>query len=138
MKNINELQKEFKIELPDRKELKKIQEKRFILKQLSRIANQYHRKDTNVEIAFALIKVNDRLRHYIYQCQNIKTFQEWRECGRTVKKGEKALLFWGTPIKRKLKDKEGKIIKDKEGNPKKGKDYFPLVYLFSEEQTEPM
>lgn len=58
------------------------------------------------------------------------TYQGWKEKGKQVKKGEKALLFWGKP--RKVEDKE-KPLTDGEGF-KKYK-FFPLAYLFSQKQV---
>ena len=58
------------------------------------------------------------------------TYQGWKQKGKQVKKGEKALLFWGKP--RKGEDKE-KPLQDGEGF-KKYK-FFPLAYLFSQKQV---
>lgn len=47
-----------------------------------------------------------------------KTFEQWNEEGKRIKKGAKAFILWGTPV-----------YKDN------GRKYYPLNYLFSNEQV---
>lgn len=60
--------------------------------------------------------------------KNLKTFRQWLKEGRPVKKGEKALLLWGEPVKRRGKkaDQEAEEAKDS---------FFPICYVFSENQV---
>lgn len=84
--------------------------------------------------------VNGLLRfHYACQgCSNLKTFKEWKEAGYVVRKGEKALLIWGTPVISKTeKERIAELKKQgKEEEAKEAKeDFFPLCYLFAESQV---
>ena len=82
---------------------------------------------------------NGLLRFY-YACKgytNLKTFKEWKEAGYIVRKGEKALLIWGMPITSKLEKQRIEQLK-KQGKEKEAKakeDFFPLCYLFAENQV---
>lgn len=62
--------------------------------------------------------------------RNLKTFKEWLKVGKAVRKGEKALLLWGKPL-RKQKDQEPKP-EDQDDQ-----DFFPVAYVFSSKQVEP-
>lgn len=58
------------------------------------------------------------------------SYQGWKEKGKQVIKGEKALLFWGRP--RKGEDKEKPLT---DGESFKSYKFFPLAYLFSQKQV---
>jgi hypothetical protein len=62
--------------------------------------------------------------------RNLKTFKEWLKFGKAVKKGEKALLLWGKPLR-----------EQKDQNPKPedqdDRDFYPIAYVFSSSQVEP-
>lgn len=81
--------------------------------------------------------VNGLLRFH-YACSgytNLKTFKEWKEAGCTVRKGEKALLIWGTPVVSKAEKQRIEELK-KQGREEEAKDdFFPLCYLFAECQV---
>lgn len=77
--------------------------------------------------------VNDGLA-FIYRMEGhevLKSYKQWRSDGYQVKKGSKALLMWGEPLK-KQKEKEGQ-----ETDPE-DRDFFPLAYVFSNMQVEPL
>lgn len=82
--------------------------------------------------------VNGLLRFY-YACKgfkNLKTFSEWKKDGFSVKKGEKALLVWGSPVSfNKKKEEDTAKEAEQEEEKKKDDDYFPLCYLFAECQV---
>jgi len=59
------------------------------------------------------------------------TYQGWKDRGKQVRRGEKALLFWGRP--RKGKDKEKPIANSEDF---KEYEFFPLAYLFSQKQVD--
>lgn len=61
----------------------------------------------------------------------IHSFKKWLEMGYCVRKGEKALLLWGEP--RKATNKEKKTEKDEDEF-----EFFPLTYVFSQLQVEPL
>lgn len=82
--------------------------------------------------------VNGLLRFY-YACKgykNLKTFKEWKENGYTVRKGEKSLLVWGTPIVSKAeKERIEELKKQGKEDEKAKEDYFPVCHLFAECQV---
>ena len=62
------------------------------------------------------------------------TFYQWKEQGMKIKKGAKAFLVWG-------KKKEGKGAEQQQEQQEKEAEtyeYFPLCYLFSNNQVEPI
>lgn len=63
---------------------------------------------------------------------NLKTLRQWNEQNMSVKKGEKALLLWGTPKKTEKKDEQ-------KGPDGEGKDmeFYPLCFVFSQSQVQP-
>lgn len=113
-----------------------MQEKRMKLRELSnalvsaRDKGQYMGNEDDT--------VNGLLRFY-YACKgfkNLKTFSEWKKDGFSVKKGEKALLVWGSPVSfNKKKEDETAKGAEQEEEKKKDDDYFPLCYLFAECQV---
>lgn len=62
--------------------------------------------------------------------RNLKSFKEWLKVGKVVKKGEKALLLWGKPLR---KQKEQEQTPEDQEDP----DFYPLAYVFSSKQVEP-
>ena len=63
----------------------------------------------------------------------LKTFDQWKEDGYFIPKGEKALLLWGKPKASKNAIQEatqqGKSEEDADT------DFYPLAYLFSQQQV---
>lgn len=99
-------------------------EKRNQLKILSNLIKTEMK--TNPEI----LKVNHGL-EIMYKKQSseiskFKTFQQWKNEGKQVKKGEKAFLFWGSPRKG-TKQNENTIDEY---------EFFPLCYLFADTQVK--
>ena len=81
----------------------------------------------------AIDSVNEGLVNY-YREQGhavLKSYKQWKEEGFQVKKGSKALLLWGEPQPIKKQGQEGKP-EDKEDA------FFPLAYVFSNLQVEPV
>ena len=64
-----------------------------------------------------LVKPNDLLReaYGIKEGAQLHTFDGWKKIGAQVKKGEKALLFWGKP--------------------REGQSWCPVVFLFTANQV---
>jgi len=87
--------------------------------------------------------INEMLRAY-YEKQNniteLNTFDQWKEKGYQVKRGEKAFLFWGKPKRKETKSltddavKAGVTIEDATEEQiittKSDKDFYPICYLF--------
>jgi hypothetical protein len=74
--------------------------------------------------------VNEALMEIMYKDGphwEFKSFRQWRKEGFMVKAGEKPFLLWGKP-------KDIELLEESEIAPK----FFPLVYLFSNAQVEPM
>lgn len=81
----------------------------------------------------ALDSVNEGLAS-IYRQQGhttLKTFNQWKEEGKSVVKGEKALLLWGSP-------KDLKKVKEAQESGASDDDvaqFFPVCYVFSQKQV---
>lgn len=79
--------------------------------------------------------VNELLREFYAGAGHteLKTFDQWKEDGYFVRKGEKALLLWGKPTASKTAIQEateqGKSEEDADT------DFYPLAYLFSKQQV---
>jgi predicted dinucleotide-utilizing enzyme len=79
----------------------------------------------------AIGSINEGLANYYSSLghSTIKSYKQWKQEGFQVKRGSKALLFWGEPKK---------IEQNPETAPKEGQkeSFFPLAYLFSNLQVE--
>ncbi len=101
-----------------------IENKKFLIQ----LSKQVKKRDLHNELG----SVNEALKA-VYAEQGhfeFNTYQGWKEMGKQVKKGEKALLFWGRP--RKGKDKEKPLANSDDF---KEYEFFPLAYLFSQKQV---
>jgi len=63
---------------------------------------------------------------------DLKTIHQWNDLNMSVKKGEKALLLWGTPKKSEKKE-EPKSPENEE----KEMEFYPLCFVFSQKQVQP-
>ena len=83
---------------------------------------------------------NAIIAHYKAQNQAItefKTFHDWKKQGFAVRKGEKAFLVWGKPLKKKETEKPQDVPTDAMTlNDLTDNKYFPICYLFSNLQVE--
>lgn len=79
----------------------------------------------------AFDSVNEGLKEcYMKQNPDIdefKTFQQWKQEGATVRRGEKAFLIWGQP-------RQVEQVPEGSNEPEEFK-YWPLCYLFSNRQV---
>lgn len=99
-----------------------IQEKRTILKQLSKPLQDLAK-------CGKIDSVNDGLKT-IYQSDGhivLKTFNQWRKDGKSVKKGERALCLWGSPKRKGEEHQEAEQDK---------LDFYPICYVFSNLQVQ--
>ena len=62
---------------------------------------------------------------------DFRTFKEWKESGRKVRKGESSFPVFSRPIN-KIKAEEEKTTDDNERN------FYGICHLFHVEQTEPI
>lgn len=102
--------------------------KREVLKQRSAIAAKMVKAQPD-----QFSTVNDAL-VFMYNEEGhteINSFRKWIEKGYIVRKGEKALLLWGEPKKALKQEKQTEGEKDEFK-------FFPLAYVFSQKQVEPM
>lgn len=81
--------------------------------------------------------INEMLHAYYAKQNNItelNTFDQWKEKGYQVRKGEKAYLFWGKPRAKYAVLTEEPTTEDEQGEPTettaRANDYFPICYLF--------
>lgn len=82
----------------------------------------------------AIGSVNEGLANYYAEQGHttLKSYKQWQEQGYQVKKGSKALLMWGEPVPLRNADKQPQTEDEKEEH------FFPLAYLFSNLQVEPI
>lgn len=82
-------------------------------------------------------KPNELLREYYAQAGHteLKTFDEWKQAGFYIRKGEKAILLWGHP----KPSRQAKEAAKQAGKPEEEaeNDFYPLAYLFSNKQVAP-
>ena len=80
---------------------------------------------------------NELLREYYAQAGHteLKTFEEWKQAGFYIRKGEKAILLWGHPNP----SRQAKEAAKQAGKPEEEaeNDFYPLAYLFSNQQVAP-
>lgn len=82
-------------------------------------------------------KPNELLRDFYAQSGHteLKTFEEWKQAGFYIRKGEKAILLWGHP----KPSRQAKEAAKQAGKPEEEaeNDFYPLAYLFSNQQVAP-
>ena len=86
--------------------------------------------------------INEAILETFYRTQThreFKTYKQWQKDGMQVKLGSKAYLLWARPkqVKNKEAEKEAKKPEQSEGEEDKYK-FFPICYLFSNAQVEPI
>jgi hypothetical protein len=65
---------------------------------------------------------------------SLKTLPDWNKEGFLVKKGEKALLLWGTP-KKYNRNKEGNSQLVQDEGAEVNMNFFPICFVFSNMQV---
>jgi len=76
--------------------------------------------------------INTAIYEEIYRAEGhteLKTFWDWKKEGKSVLKGAKALVLWGSPRKGKVKDATA------EGTEGEEYDFWPIAYVFSNQQV---
>jgi hypothetical protein len=82
------------------------------------------------QMAILDTSLNYIITRYIYGIKSeLKTFKQWKDEGRRIKKGSKSYILWGRPVRSKKKETETEPES-------KNYKFFPIVYLFSAEQVE--
>lgn len=100
-----------------------IQEKRQELCKISKVAQEI-RKNEGIDETINYILLN-----HVYDTNDaneFKTFEDWRNSGYQVRKGEKAFVVWGKPRKPK---------KDTTEDAPDDYRFYPITYLFSDKQV---
>lgn len=97
-------------------------------------------KECSPEEAFyyASLRINDIIAQWYREetgAKEFKTFGQWLAEGKAVRKGEKAFLLWAK--KRHVTKQEEAITPDGEPTETNYK-FFPVAYLFTEKQVEPI
>lgn len=68
-----------------------------------------------------------------YKATELKTFEEWRKLGFSVKKGESSYLVWGKPVaSTQAKEQAAETKTDAK------EDYYPVCHLFDRSQVQEM
>ncbi len=116
----------------DTNEKPTIKEKREALKAMSKFVKPLVGEDEKYQ------SVNEAIIDTFYKPEGhteLHTFDQWIKLGFAVRKGQRALLVWGSPVAKK---KEGEA-KAKEAAPsEEEKDFWPLCFLFSQKQVAPI
>jgi len=68
------------------------------------------------------------------EIKEFNTFNNWKKLGKMIKKGAKAFLVWGQPVKGKGKQEETTTPNSAEISEDDYK-YYPLAYLFADTQV---
>lgn len=97
---------------------------RATLKELSKVAKLAVKQGAFSTVNEALLSVYFEQGH-----KEFNTFSQWIDKGFAVKKGEKAFFVWGSPRKGANHEPE---------NEQDEFSFFPLCYLFSDKQVEPI
>lgn len=81
----------------------------------------------------AIDSVNTGLAQYYAEQGHttLKSYRQWRKDGFQVRKGTRALLMWGEPQPIRSKEKPATDAKEEDT-------FFPLAYVFSNLQVEPI
>ena len=68
-----------------------------------------------------------------YEVTDLKTYDQWKNFGFQVKRGEMSYMVWGTP--RTIKITHGE---DPTAEPQEKDDFFPVCHLFDASQVAPI
>lgn len=90
----------------------------------------------------AIGSINEGLANYYASLGHttLNSYKKWKEQGFQVKKGSNALLFWGEPkpIAKGVEIKTPHTPPKKDAKEDEETTFFPLAYLFSNLQVEPL
>ena len=100
--------------------------KREELKGISRLIQQLVKAGRYSNVNEGLVEMYAQQGHI-----EIHSFKTWLSKGMVVRKGEKALLLWAEPRKAANLNKQSQDEKDEFK-------FFPLAYVFSDKQVEPL
>lgn len=101
----------------------KIDEKRSYLKELSKPIKMMVKEGMFNSVNEGLKKMYHEEGH-----ETLKTLQQWNKKGMRVKKGETALLLWGSPKKIELANDENTEVDEI--------NFFPICFVFSQKQVQ--
>lgn len=113
----------------------KIQLRREQLKIITKKAKEMHdeaetlaeyERNTTLVIRLAGMTVNQMIWTYIYNKEILKSFNNWRKLGFSIKKGSKAKLLWGQPLD---------IEKVKANDEIEEYEFYPVAFVFSEKDV---
>jgi len=119
----------------------KIRQKRLVLSNLSHQAKEIREElvkraikagDNASALSAAGRTLNSIIIEFFYKKNGhseFKTFNQWKETGANIRRGEKGFIIWGRPLG---------VIKAEEGEPatKEEAKYFPISHLFSNMQVD--
>ena len=109
---------------PTDQQLESIRAKRNELKAISKPIKELVKLEVYNTINEGLVDIYAEQGH-----KNLKTLKQWNEAGKSVIKGEHALLLWGKPTKSQ-KQEANPTTEEKDET-----DFYPLCFVFSELQV---
>ena len=65
-----------------------------------------------------------------FETTDLRTFEEWKKAGYTVKKGQTSFMIWATPKATKAEKERVAEAKAKGEHATEKEDYFPVCHLF--------
>ena len=70
-----------------------------------------------------------------FSASDLRTFDQWKEAGYTVKKGQQSFMIWATPKATKAEKERVAEAKAKGEQVTEKEDYFPVCHLFDISQV---
>lgn len=70
-----------------------------------------------------------------FETTDLRTFEEWKKAGYTVKKGQTSFMIWATPKATKAERERVAEAKAKGEHATEKEDYFPVCHLFDIKQV---
>lgn len=104
--------------------------------QLKTLSNKLKGDNALLMLKDPTLTVNDLLVEYYKQKCNVKelkTYEQWKNFGFQVKRGELSFMVWGTPRTIKFTNKQ-----DPAAEPEEKDDFFPVCHLFDSSQVAPI
>ncbi|MBP9994075.1 MAG: hypothetical protein KBT67_03915 [bacterium] len=105
-------------------------------RELQKLSNKLKSDNAILMLEDPTLTVNDLLVQFYKQrfnAKELKTYEQWKNFGFQVKRGEVSFMVWGTPRTIKFENKQ-----DPTAEPEEKDDFFPVCHLFDSSQVAPI
>ncbi len=105
-------------------------------RELQKLSNKLKSDNAILMLEDPTLTVNDLLVQFYKQrfnAKELKTYEQWKNFGFQVKRGEVSFMVWGTPRTIKFENKQ-----DQTADPEEKDDFFPVCHLFDSSQVAPI